>query len=278
MTTRWKPLIEEFLRSARREFKVLLARRPRPEKWLFIVGCYNSGTTLLDQLLGMHPSITTLPNEGQYLTDQFVVDYTIGLPRMWVEREDLFRLTEDDEGPDADRIKKEWAMRLTKKAPIILEKTPANAARTRWLQKHFNNAHFIGLIRDPYAVAEGIRRKARPVHRPEGWPIAMTARQWLRSNQVLREDAEALQRFTWIRYEDLTENPTETLNSILTFLNLPRDTLEVTGKSFSVHDREQTMSNLNAKSHENLSAEEIDEITAIVMPFAKQFGYTPPQR
>ncbi len=256
----------------------MLARRARPEKWLFIVGCYNSGTTLLDQLLGTHPSITTLPHEGQYLTDQFVLDYTIGLPRMWVEREDLFRLTEADEGPDPDRIKKEWAMRLTTKAPIILEKTPANAARTRWLQKHFNNAHFIGLIRDPYAVAEGIRRKARPVHRPEGWPITMTARQWLRSNQVLREDAEALQRFIWIRYEDLTENPTETLNSILGFLNLPRDTLDVTGKSVAVHDREQTMSNLNAESHQNLSAEEIDEITAVVMPFAQQFGYTPLQR
>ena len=197
---------------------------------------------------------------------------------MWVEREDLFRLTEEDEGPDPDRIKKEWAMRLSTKAPIILEKTPTNSARTRWLQKHFDNAHFIGLIRDPYAVAEGIRRKARPVHRPEGWSITMTARQWLRSNQMLREDAEALRRFIWIRYEDLTADPTETLNSILEFLDLTRDTLDVTGKSFVVHERKQPISNLNTKSHDNLSAEEIDEITTIVMPFARQFGYAPPHR
>ena len=169
-------------------------------------------------------------------------------------------------------------MRLTKKAPIILEKTPANGARTRWLQKHFNHAHFVGLIRDPYAVAEGIRRKARPVHRPEGWPIPMTARQWLRSNQVLLEDAKSLHRFTWIRYEDLTEDPTETLNGILGFLDLPGDTLDVTGKSFAVHERMQTISNLNAKSYDNLSAEEVDDITAIVMPFAEQFGYTAPDR
>ena len=29
-----------------------------PERWLFVVGCYNSGTTLLLNLLAQHPSVS----------------------------------------------------------------------------------------------------------------------------------------------------------------------------------------------------------------------------
>lgn len=39
-----------------------------PKKWVFIVGCYNSGTTLLNQILSCHPDILTLPDEGAFLT------------------------------------------------------------------------------------------------------------------------------------------------------------------------------------------------------------------
>ena len=83
---------------------------------------------------------------------------------MLVEREDLFRLTEEDDGPDPVRVKKEWGMRLNLKKSVSLEKSPPNSAKTRWLQAHFENSRFIGIIRDGYAVSEGITRKANPKH------------------------------------------------------------------------------------------------------------------
>ena len=149
------------LRSARREVKVAVTPVPRPKAWLFIVGCYNSGTTLLANLLSAHPDISVLPTEGQFLTDQLTRDYEVGLGRMWHKREDLFRLTENDVGPDATRIKKEWGLRLDRSRAVLVEKSPPNTPRTRWLQANFENSHFLSIVRNGYAVAEGIVRKGR---------------------------------------------------------------------------------------------------------------------
>ncbi len=220
--TRWLPLLDEFARRAHRELRVTLTRPANPDRWLFLVGCYNSGTTLIADVLGEHPQIAALPDEGQYLTDQLLLDYKIGLPRMWVGREDLFRMDETSTGPDVQRIRKEWAMRLPRTAPVVLEKTPANMARTRWLQANFPNAHFVGILRNPYAVIDGIRRKADPQHLEAGWPIEMCARQWARSNEVLAEDATHLERFMWLRYEDFVNSTAESIAKVLEFVGLPQ--------------------------------------------------------
>jgi len=42
---------------------------PRGKSYLFVVGCYNSGTTLLADMLTQHPEISPLPTEGSALTD-----------------------------------------------------------------------------------------------------------------------------------------------------------------------------------------------------------------
>ena len=110
--TRFRRILRECAGRLHREIKIGLTPIPKNKKWVFLVGCYNSGTTLLAEILGKHPSISALPTEGHFITDQFVKDYEIGLPRMWVEREDIFRLNENDEGPDSYRLTKEWAMRL----------------------------------------------------------------------------------------------------------------------------------------------------------------------
>ena len=191
--TRFRRLLREYMGLLHREVRIALTPVPTPEKWVFVVGCYNSGTTLLAELLGRHSRISALPTEGHFITDQLVRDYDVGLPRMWVEREDLFRMTEASEGPDVVRLKKEWGSRLDLRKPILLEKSPPNGARTRWLQAHFENAYFIAIVRNGYAVAAGIRKKAEPHHiAGERWPIEMAAYQWARSNEVLLEDAAHL--------------------------------------------------------------------------------------
>ncbi|MBK9319321.1 MAG: sulfotransferase [Bacteroidetes bacterium] len=45
-------------------------KAPEPEKWVFILGCYNSGTTLLHKLLATHSDIGSMPNEGQFYSSQ----------------------------------------------------------------------------------------------------------------------------------------------------------------------------------------------------------------
>jgi len=271
--TRFKPIIRESLGTLRRELKIAFTPVPRGKKWVFLVGCYNSGTTLLAEMLGQHPSISALPTEGHFITDQFVKDYDIGLPRMWVGREDLFCLTEDDEGPDPIRLKKEWAIRLDLSKPLLLEKSPPNSAKTRWLQKHFENAHFIGIIRNPYAVAEGISRKAEPHHLIDGWPLDKCAWQWRRSNEVLMNDSKYLKRFMWVSYEGLVTDTVGTMNSITEFLGVDEFGDIGSGRTWNIHERNDEIKNMNAVSIDKLSSEDIALVNEVAGDSIEAFGY-----
>jgi hypothetical protein len=272
--TRFRRVLRESLGNIYREVKIAITPLPQPEKWVFLVGCYNSGTTLLAELMSRHPHISALPTEGHFITDQFVKDYDIGLPRMWVGREDLFRLSNVDVGPDSVRIKKEWGMRLDLSKPVLLEKSPPNSARTLWLQEHFENAHFIGIVRNGYAVAEGIRRKADPQHLPNSWSIEQTATQWARSNEILEEDSKNLKHFKWVKYEDLAREPHKALNSIADFLSLPSFSDFNNEASLSIHEREQSVRDLNDESIRRLSQEDIAAINKIAGDSLDLYGYT----
>ena len=272
--TRWNRTLRHCLALLHRELRITLTPVPSPRAWVFVVGCYNSGTTLLSDLLGRHPKISVLPQEGQFLTDEFKSDYEFGLPRMWTMREDQFRITEADRGPDPLRLKKEWGMRLDLSRPVLLEKSPPNAARTRWLQKHFENAHFVAIVRNGYAVAEGIHRKGQPQHR-HGWPIEACARQWVRSNEMLLEDAPFLRHLMWVRYEDLTERPSEELARIIQFLKLdPGELAYDPGEQLSVHERNEPLGNLNEQSIARLSSADIATITSVAENMLAHFDYT----
>ena len=267
----WPRVFREFAGLLRRELRLALTPLVTPEKWVFVVGCYNSGTELLTSLLGSHQSVSALPVEGQFLTDQFLADYELGLPRMWALREELFRLDEFQAGPDVRRLKKEWLMRLDRSRSIFVEKSPPNAARTRWLQRHFENAHFIAIVRNGYAVAEGIRRKAEPYHLREGWPLELCARQWNRSNEVLVEDASSLERLHWVRYEDLAKDPGREMQRIGEFLGL--ESFSVSDQSWSVHERSEPIRDMNHESFQRLTPAELQIITKEAEPMLRHFHY-----
>lgn len=271
--TRFKPILRESLGNIWREMRIAVTPIPKPDKWVFIVGCYNSGTTLLAELLARHPEISGMPTEGHFVTDQFVKDFDIGLPRMWVDREDLFRLNENDEGPDVTRIKKEWGMRLDLTKRVLLEKSPPNGARTRWLQKNFENAHFIGLVRNGYAVAEGISRKGDPKHIEGGWPIERSAWQWARSNEILRQDSEKLNHFIWIKYEDLVGDIQGTLKNLTDFLELQQFPEDILNNDFSIHERNESIKDLNQHSIDRLTQEDLTKIYSVASKELMHFGY-----
>lgn len=265
--------MRQCLGTMHREVKVAFTPVVRNKRWVFLVGCYNSGTTLLAEVLGQHPEISALPTEGHFITDQFIKDFDIGLPRMWVDREDIFRLDENSEGPDPVRLKKEWGMRLDLSKKVLLEKSPPNSAKTRWLQKHFEDAHFIGIVRNPYAVAEGITRKADPKHLIDSWPIEKSAWQWARSNEVLLDDAEHLDRFIWVSYEDLAADTAGTLGKITEFIGVEPFSGLDEGRSWSIHERDEQIRDMNDESIRKLSREQIDAINDVAGDMIDRLGY-----
>jgi len=245
-----------------------LGPMPHPQKWVFIVGCYNSGTTLLHDMLAIHPQIGSMDREGQYYTDQLPMPRRHGFPRLWALQPDMFYLKEGDgRHINVARLKRQWGAHFddcTRR--VLLEKSPTNAARTRWLQEHFEDAHFIGIIRNGYAVAEGI-------HRKEGHPLDVTAVQWALSNEIMLRDFEVLREKQLIRYETLTGFFEEVLREILEFVGLKPIGSNVADRTWRIHEQVSPIRNMNQRSLEALGDKERKVIDAAAGHMLEYLGY-----
>lgn len=241
---------------------------PDPDKWVFIVSCYNSGSTLLHQILAQHPQIGSMPGEGQFYTDQLLLPKKVNLPRLWALEPELFYLDESNgRNINIDVLKKQWGARINNlERPIIIEKSPTNAGRTRWLQKYFDNAYFVGIVRNGYAVSEGIRRKS-------GHPLKKAAQQWLQSNEIMLRDFNYLKKSILISYEDLTDNPETTLAGILKFLDLESFNNEVISRVWNIHEKNSEITNMNSLSINRLNDLERLEITEVAGEMLHRLGY-----
>ncbi len=118
--------------------------------------CYNSGTTLLAQILRKHPDISGLPIEGTFLTDALPQPESFGWNRMWWKCLEQVRLEPDSVSPATlRRIKRQWSVWLDWRKPNLLDKSIPNTARMPFLQAEFGPAYFVYIVRNGYAVAEG---------------------------------------------------------------------------------------------------------------------------
>jgi hypothetical protein len=239
--------------------------------WCFVLGVNNSGTSLLNRLLGRHPEIHVLPLEGQKLTDAFPQPLAFGVPRSWSRRLDLFRLDERDSDDDVERIVFHWLHHYPAKPGVLVEKSPPNTLRSRWLQAHFAPARFIAIVRNPFAVAEGVRRR-------EGHPLEVGAEHWRQANEILLDDLGHLEHHRLIRYEDLCRAPLDTLDAIRELLGLSQPfRAEMFDGRHAPDARLASIEDRNAQSIAGLDAEEIDRIARIVAPVSERLGYERPR-
>ncbi len=243
-------------------------QEPRPEKWVFILGCYNSGTTLLHKLLAAHPDIGSMPNEGQFYTSQLPRGADVGLPRLWALMPEYFYLKEDSEtNIDLNRLKREWAWFYNHpRKKVLIEKTIVNSARSRWLQRHFSDSYFIIIFRNGYAVSEGI-------HRKEGHGLDIAARQWAVSNEILLNDMDSLQNKYVLTYENLVRNPELEMAGITAFLGLKDIDKSVFEKEFSIHKLQSGIKDMNIDSLGRLNDNDIREINRCAKEVLVRLNY-----
>jgi hypothetical protein len=243
-----------------------------PWHWLFLLGCNNSGTTLLVETLQSHPLIRSLPKEGQRLTRAIPNSAPLGIGRVFTQKIDLFRQLETDNGNCVPRLRYDWSYYSDPRPGIRLEKSPPNTLRSRWLQQHFAPARFLVLVRNPYAVCEGIARR-------RGHSIEEAAIHWRTVHEVLTEDMPHLAHSLVVRYEDFCESPLEELERVRMFLGLdqPFDP-SVTTKEFNAHNMDGTprkLRNFNERSINKLRDEQKAVITQIVGDTMIPWGYEP---
>src|SRR5437868_2946618 len=144
------------------------------EKYLFIICMNNSGSTLLERVLKDCRNVIGFLAPGgpdqQVNGQRFVTDLMptpgkleVRCRRIWSEQADVLADEARYHWPQIkQRWRKEWKRNpkfQTANPRVFLEKSPPNVLRAFMLQKHFSDSSFVLMQRNPYAVAEGIRRR-----------------------------------------------------------------------------------------------------------------------
>ena len=201
---------------------------------LFVICANNSGTTFLRKALATSRQTWNLPTEGQKALG-FVGPRTDDDPRMagsgriWAARRRWLDVLEDPAEYDWPRTRKAWYFQAHARdpaAPVFVEKTPEHLLLVDALARHFRNAGFLFMVRNPYAVCEGICRTLRH-RRPLGWPAApeaaqegvrleiLAARHVTTCLEYQRRNVEAFgERGRLITYEAMCAEPEQTERTI----------------------------------------------------------------
>jgi len=254
----------------------------QPDRWIFIVGCYNSGTSLLAKILAQHPLIAGLPNEGIYFTDRLPYPEQFGWARMWVRCLDKVCIDPEQGKPEMiNRIKRQWSLVYTGNRTNLLEKSVVNAVRMPFLQAHFQPAYFINIVRNGYAVAEGIRRRVNPAacgnsEFDDAYPIALCAEQWRACDELIGRDRAGIEKFIQLTYEDLAANPQKVLNKVTEFLGLAAMDKQVFERSWFIGDKLEPVQDMNARSIQRLSESDIFDIERVAAASLAKYGYSRP--
>jgi hypothetical protein len=142
----------------------------------------------------------------------------------------------DDRSPyvskeNADRVLSEWAAHWDTDRRVLIEKSPPNLLRTRFLGALLPGSRFIIVLRHPIAVGyatqkwttslPALRRLGMATRRqPKVW-IHRLIEHWLVCHEQFERDRPHLHAVHVVRYEDFVARPEEELMAIHGFLGLP---------------------------------------------------------
>jgi hypothetical protein len=257
------------------------------ESPFFILGCVRSGTTLLRNMLCLHPRLEC-PEE----THLFRWAEPFGTPEYekFYRKATLFKRHRDKDGiPDFD-FHYSLALQPTRHgmmdwygARYLLqrnnlegrwfEKTPQHVYNLLLLAEAYPHAKFIHLVRNPlYVVPSIMRGEVMPALDLRG-----AVNYWREAAMILTQYRKlAPQRLLEIRYEDLVEEPEARIGEVLRFVGesseqFPFNRISGVGSAKTVVRKRK----LKDDYTQYLTPEQISQVIMYSEPYLSAYGYKP---
>lgn len=191
------------------------------QKLVFIGGLHRSGTSLLHTMLREHPLISGFHNtgvpedEGQHLQAVYPPALAFGGPGKFCfdNHAHMDEHSPLATPPSRDALWGHWKGFWDTTKPILVEKSPPNLIRMRFLQALFPESYYIAVIRHPAMVAFATQKWSNT-------SIPSLLQHWQRAHSMFLKDSLHLKRLHIIRYEDLIHNPEGTLDLLYRFLGI----------------------------------------------------------
>lgn len=230
-------------------------------KHVFVIGLHRSGTTLLANLIANHPYVSSFKDtgfpkdEGQFLQTVYPPAYIYGGPgkfgfdlRTHLD-ESSHLLTKDNK----EKLFSEWSKHWDMSRKILLEKSPPNLLKTRFLQEIFPNTKFIMITRHPIAVSYATQKWSKT-------SIVSLLEHWLICHEIFEADRKHLENVFTLKYKDLVSNPDHTIMNVYNFIGLPIFTNTPYYPEPIYDNIDQKYFNLWEKEYTSLSKEEKNRI------------------
>lgn len=195
------------------------------KRFVFIGGLHRSGTSLLHEILKAHPDVSGFSNtgvwedEGQHLQSVYPPSSAHGTVGRF-GFDETAHLTEESPlatPQSATALWEQWSRYWDLDCPVLVEKSPPNLIRSRFLQALFPGAQFLMILRHPVVTTLATRKWAK-----RQTPGSLL-RHWFVCHEHMRADAKMLESVHFIYYEALRADPERVLADVSGFLNLPGD-------------------------------------------------------
>jgi len=193
----------------------------REKHFIFIGGLHRSGTSLLHRIVRSHPDISGFANtgvwedEGQHLQTVYPPALVFGgagkfafHPQARMDENHPLATEEN-----ADKLFKQWSRYWNVEKKFLVEKSPPNIIRMRFLQKLFPHSCFIIILRHPIPVSYATKKWAKT-------SIPHLIRHTLYTYSLFNDDIPYIRRLLVIRYEEFVKHPQCYMEQIWKFIGV----------------------------------------------------------
>ena len=203
----------------------------RNQTMIFVGGLHRSGTTVVAQVVSGSPQASGLTetgammDEGQFLQDAYPQGSVLGGPTAWALNPRAHLTERDVENPDTlrEQLWNSWSPYWDLSREFLVEKTPLNILRSRYLQAAFPDSGFLFVVRHPMLQALAVEKWYPDMRGKMGFRLAGLVELWCTAHETLSADLPHLRSASVAKYEHIVQDPVGEFERVGREIKLPAE-------------------------------------------------------